>query len=249
MFLLRLRKTYITRFEAYGIAKNPGLCGLMLYALTMQSPYSPDTSKERTVYGAMFGSIECPAPKPDSYCARATRNLLYCRAYTLDTVTWCGIVPDFGITTESPKPTYDAIIPLLKAFLDSVDTVINSLLPLNDRLYELRRQSDGPARLLFGIRGEERPEDRLVKSCLQELAGIPCFVTENGFVGVGWRPSRLGDTLVALMGCRFPWIIRRGENDVSYRMIGRSWIAGMMNGELKPLFGHGTINEDIYTFS
>lgn len=68
------------------------------------------------------------------------------------------------------------------------------------------------------------------------VVGRKLFVTEEGYVGFGPSQIEEGDTAAILGGGKCPYILRRSNgskeasND-SYRLLGGSYIHGMMNGE------------------
>ncbi|RGP80078.1 heterokaryon incompatibility [Fusarium longipes] len=63
---------------------------------------------------------------------------------------------------------------------------------------------------------------------------MPIGITSQGFLAsVPWT-SEAGDLIVILAGGEVPFIIRRNSTGQNYRLIGSSYVHGMMNGELFP---------------
>ncbi|KAN0088998.1 HET domain containing protein [Hyaloscypha variabilis] len=56
------------------------------------------------------------------------------------------------------------------------------------------------------------------------------FTTKNGYMGLSPYSSRIGDSIVILLGGRTPFILRRTRKG-GYRFIGECYVHGMMNGE------------------
>ena len=67
-------------------------------------------------------------------------------------------------------------------------------------------------------------------------------VTEGGAVGLGPKSAQEGDVVAVLHGCRTPVILRSGEDDGTFQLLGDSYFYGLMEGEavdgaLKDRFG------------
>jgi hypothetical protein len=57
-----------------------------------------------------------------------------------------------------------------------------------------------------------------------------CFVTENGFMGLGLESVEEGDLVVIFHGARIPFVIRE-RNDGDFTLVGGGFVDGIMNGE------------------
>jgi hypothetical protein len=55
------------------------------------------------------------------------------------------------------------------------------------------------------------------------------FTTENGYMGLGPRWSRLGDSIALVAGSKVPFIIR--ETGQHYTLVGPAYVHGIMQGE------------------
>jgi hypothetical protein len=61
------------------------------------------------------------------------------------------------------------------------------------------------------------------------------FTTEKGYIGLGPEASRVGDLVCVLLGGPLPYILRRSET--SFKLIGESYVHGLMRGEAIHLEG------------
>jgi hypothetical protein len=61
-----------------------------------------------------------------------------------------------------------------------------------------------------------------------------CFcISENGYVGWATKNAQVGDLIFVPFGSKVPFIIRKSdERPGCFRLIGQSYIHGIMNGEL-----------------
>jgi hypothetical protein len=57
------------------------------------------------------------------------------------------------------------------------------------------------------------------------------FRTRNGYFGIGTQSLREGDSVWIVPGCPVPLILRRVESGVRYRLVGGSYVHGVMDGE------------------
>lgn len=57
-----------------------------------------------------------------------------------------------------------------------------------------------------------------------------CFVTENGYVGLGLESIEEGDLVVIFYGARIPFVIRE-RADMDFTLVGGAYIDGIMSGE------------------
>lgn len=58
------------------------------------------------------------------------------------------------------------------------------------------------------------------------------FVTKRGYIGVGPDNTMLGDTVCTIFGSPVPFILRAVEDSEKFRLIGESYVHGIMDGEL-----------------
>ena len=69
-------------------------------------------------------------------------------------------------------------------------------------------------------------------------------VTEKGYVGFCEKSTQCGDVIAIFLGCRVPYIIRKcDERENHFRLIGKSYIHGIMKGEA--LSAEGVREEDL----
>jgi hypothetical protein len=57
------------------------------------------------------------------------------------------------------------------------------------------------------------------------------FVTERGICGIGLRPTRKGDVLAIVLGCRMPILLRPTDIPGHYRFVGQAYVNEIMRGE------------------
>ncbi|CAN9308419.1 unnamed protein product [Alternaria alternata] len=65
---------------------------------------------------------------------------------------------------------------------------------------------------------------------IQDLSGASLMELDNGYLGFGPSTALPGDSLVVLLGCFTPMILRPLENG-AYIIIGRCYVQGLMDGE------------------
>jgi Heterokaryon incompatibility protein (HET) len=66
--------------------------------------------------------------------------------------------------------------------------------------------------------------------------GRSFFATEKGRIGVGPRAIRPGDHVCVFFSGYCPWILRRELGASTYRILGDSYVEGLMKGEIYDLF-------------
>lgn len=80
-------------------------------------------------------------------------------------------------------------------------------------------------------------------SLAQKFSLGRCFcVTENGYMGLVPPQSELGDIIVIFLSAQVPHVLRRNkkgklndpEPDLTYCLVGESYVHGVMDGELMP---------------
>ena len=89
------------------------------------------------------------------------------------------------------------------------------------------------------IKGAHAPNPSLYQASLAYIAPHrKFFTTEKGFIGLGPRSMRRGDSVCILSGGAVPFILRKVQDH--YKLIGESYVHGIMEGEairgLKPKF-------------
>jgi hypothetical protein len=57
------------------------------------------------------------------------------------------------------------------------------------------------------------------------------FVTERGICGIGLRPTRKGDVLAIVLGCRMPILLRPTDIPGHYKLVGQAYVNEIMKGE------------------
>ena len=72
------------------------------------------------------------------------------------------------------------------------------------------------------------------------------ITTEKGFLGLAPEAVQKGDVVVIVYGCNFPVVLRR-HGDM-YRVIGESYVDGIMDGELMEATERGKHKELELTF-
>jgi hypothetical protein len=58
------------------------------------------------------------------------------------------------------------------------------------------------------------------------------FVTKRGYIGIGPDTMKSGDIVCTLFGCTVPFILRAVEGSEKFRLLGESYVHGIMDGEL-----------------
>ncbi|PMD39548.1 hypothetical protein L207DRAFT_460231 [Hyaloscypha variabilis F] len=67
------------------------------------------------------------------------------------------------------------------------------------------------------------------------------FVTERGFLGLGPGTAEVGDLVCVIFGGKTPFILRKVSDH--YKLIGESYIHGLMDGEVIKLWEAGVLSE------
>jgi hypothetical protein len=67
------------------------------------------------------------------------------------------------------------------------------------------------------------------------------FFTENGYMGIGPAAMREGDLVCVLWGGCVPYILRPTDTDNTYKLVGESYVHGIMNGEAINFWRQGRI--------
>ena len=58
------------------------------------------------------------------------------------------------------------------------------------------------------------------------------FVTKRGYIGIGPDTTKAGDIVCTLFGSTVPFILRAVEGSEKFRLLGESYVHGIMDGEL-----------------
>jgi hypothetical protein len=97
-----------------------------------------------------------------------------------------------------------------------------------DPLMKERLRNDKVAQKLWrsAIQGESR---RFFLELVNTIQGRVFFTTSRGYMGFGAMGAQLGDQVCILGGAKIPFILR--NHDTHYKMIGDSYLHGIMQGE------------------
>jgi len=70
---------------------------------------------------------------------------------------------------------------------------------------------------------------------LVNLTGRQAFVTDNGYAGLTFPETMEGDAVCIFLGANTPFILRknlsREGEQVTYQLVGESYVYGLMDGE------------------
>lgn len=106
------------------------------------------------------------------------------------------------------------------------------------RLLHRRRASDSQLlyRHLLPKSGPEWTRTQLVhEACnaiMTQARGRTMFVTTKGYIGMGPKDAKPTDKVYTLIGGEVPFVLRRTETHDEFRLVGESYVHGIMNGEL-----------------
>lgn len=71
-----------------------------------------------------------------------------------------------------------------------------------------------------------------VTTALRACYGRRQFVTENRYIGIGPAAMKKGDVVCVLFGGCVPYVLRETDTDGLYRVVGESYVHGIMRGEV-----------------
>lgn len=57
------------------------------------------------------------------------------------------------------------------------------------------------------------------------------FIIQRGYYGLGPWTTKPGDVCFILSGARVPFVLRRANDQVSYKVVGEAYIHSIMHGE------------------
>lgn len=80
--------------------------------------------------------------------------------------------------------------------------------------------------------------ERYTQAAHNTLCGRPFFITSKGWIGIGPDDMAPGDTAAILYGARTPFILR-SEEQSKWRLVGDSYIHGVMGGEALEMSDRG----------
>jgi hypothetical protein len=87
---------------------------------------------------------------------------------------------------------------------------------------------------------------RDMATCVLTVVGRRIMTTKSGFLGLAPEALQKGDEIAVIYGCNFPVVLRKyGE---MYRVIGESYVDGIMDGELMEAKERGEYKEVELTF-
>ncbi|KAK0707554.1 hypothetical protein B0H67DRAFT_316383 [Lasiosphaeris hirsuta] len=116
---------------------------------------------------------------------------------------------------------------------------------------------DMNARIATGSSPEDAPVSTTheafsaMKSVLGMCAGRSFAITEKGFYCLVPRVSRPGDKCCVLRGLGVPFIIRESwkNGDLARKLLGESYIHGLMHGEAIHMVSKGELEEKVIVLS
>ncbi|RYP14769.1 hypothetical protein DL765_006146 [Monosporascus sp. GIB2] len=73
------------------------------------------------------------------------------------------------------------------------------------------------------------------------------FLTENGSLGMGPCAMKTGDIVCVLFGGRVPYILRATDADDLYRVVGESYVYGIMMGKAIDMWRGGILTKESFT--
>jgi hypothetical protein len=73
---------------------------------------------------------------------------------------------------------------------------------------------------------------------MQVLAWRRLITTNEGYMGLAPAATRAGDFVAIVPGCDVPLVLRPEGN--CFRVLGESYVHGMMSGEIVKMFEQGT---------
>ena len=79
--------------------------------------------------------------------------------------------------------------------------------------------------------------DHILSECMYRRF----FITKKGYLGLGPGPMEVGDSVCVLFGGKTPFILRKEEDH--FKLIGESYIHGIMEGEVIQQFEAGELEE------
>ena len=97
-----------------------------------------------------------------------------------------------------------------------------------------RKEIPKLSHLIFGAKGPAsvpmNHRQSYVARSRQLMAGMRCFHTEKGYIGLGPLDTEVGDVVCVLEGHKAPVLLRR--RDSHYVLVGDCDVVGIMNGEI-----------------
>ncbi|CZR66862.1 uncharacterized protein PAC_16763 [Phialocephala subalpina] len=79
--------------------------------------------------------------------------------------------------------------------------------------------------------------------------GRRLIITAKGYIGQARKETRRGDIVCILLGCSIPVILRPGTDGLSYKVVGESYIHGIMEGEAMEWLKAGQYSLENFTIS
>jgi hypothetical protein len=82
----------------------------------------------------------------------------------------------------------------------------------------------------------------------QPCFGRRQFVTDNGFLGLGPRNMQVGDIVCVLFGGSIPYILRSNDTSGVFKLVGESYVHGIMHGEAIASWKRGLLDKETFLF-
>jgi hypothetical protein len=114
--------------------------------------------------------------------------------------------------------------------------------------WRLRLQSTSTNPSLEGLQeGEEKgDEERFWWDMSLSGEGRSFLITQKGYYGLGPWIAEPGDLCCILIGANVPFVLRKTDKESHYRLVGETYIHGLMRGEiLDTMDGNGLTEESI----
>jgi hypothetical protein len=92
----------------------------------------------------------------------------------------------------------------------------------------------------------EKKYERYLRRIHKVCAHRSLFVTEKGYIGLGPWNSKKGDKVVVITGGHTPFLLREIPGKDGYRLVGESYVSGLMGGEALALAGKGNVTLKIF---
>jgi hypothetical protein len=89
-------------------------------------------------------------------------------------------------------------------------------------------------------------QERFILDMERVCDGRSFLFTEKGYYGLGPSISKRGDLCCVLFGAKVPFILRRFGEENHYKLIGESYIHGIMEGEAVAMIQKNLLSEESF---